>query len=80
MSSDDMRSFAFREEHGYLPDDVYTPTEEDLQDPDHDEIAALVIDQYAHNNAKRREERHRAEVAALHALLEEHGIDVPDEL
>lgn len=80
VNHDDMRSFQFREENGYLPDDVYTPSVESADDPDHHEIAALVIEQYAHNNAKRHAEHLRGQVAALTSLLAEHGIGVPDDL
>jgi hypothetical protein len=76
---DAMRSFQFNEENGYLPDDVYTHSSEDADDPDHDEIAALVIEQYAINNANRREARMADEIAGLRALLTANDVEIPDD-
>jgi hypothetical protein len=67
------------EETGYWPDAVYFPSEEDLADPAHDEIAALVMEQYAVDNAARRERRLTAEITALRAKLAEHGIEWSEE-
>lgn len=79
--ADHMRSFQHREETGRLPDDVYYPTSEDDQfDPDQIEIREAVMEQYAQNNAHRREETLRHENAALRSMLEENGIEVPDEV
>lgn len=78
MDACEMRAFQFREAHGYLPDDVYNPTAEDLTDPDHNEIAALVVQRYAVENAERRESRMRAEIDTLRQLLAENGVEVPD--
>jgi hypothetical protein len=79
--ADHMRSFQHREETGHLPDDVYLPTDEDdMSDPETREIIEVVQEQYARNNANRREEALRNENAALRQVLEENGIDVPDDV
>lgn len=81
MDATEMRAFQLREETGYLPDDVYVPTEEDdPYDPDQAEVRALVEEQYAATNAARRDERLRRENSVLRGLLEQHGIGVPDEI
>jgi hypothetical protein len=76
--ADDMRSLQFREENGYLPDDVYSPEPDDFNDPDSHEIAVMVTDQYARNNANRLNNRLRVENESLRALLAAHGI-TPEE-
>lgn len=77
--ADDMRSLQFREEHGYLPDDVYSPTAEDHDyDDDSAEVTAMVIDQYARNNANRLNNRLRVENESLRAQLAALGI-TPEE-
>lgn len=70
-----MRDWQRYEESGHWPDAVYTPTEEDLQDPDHDEIAALVVERYAVENRATRERRLESENRALRAVLEANGIE-----
>lgn len=76
-----MRAFQFREENGYLPDDVYVPgPEDDPHDPEQQEIIALTIERYDVTNRKRREERQRARIATLENLLTEHGIEIPEEI
>ena len=78
--ADYARSFSYREKNGHLPDDIYRPgPEDDPLDPDQQEIRSLVEEGYAHNNAKRRDERLRTENRVLRELLEENGIEVPDE-
>lgn len=75
-----MRAFQYREENGYLPDDVYVPTpEDDLSDPDTLEIIEHVIEGYDEANRRRAEERQRIRIATLESLLTEHGIDIPEE-
>lgn len=75
---DDMRDWQYREENpGYEREIAYTP---DPDDPDRDpEVEGLVAEIYAHDNAKRRENNLRTENARLRALLEEHGIEIPEE-
>lgn len=75
---DDMRDFQYAEENpGYRREIAYTP---DPEDPDRDlEIELLAADKYAHDNAKRRESNLRTENNRLRALLEEHGIEIPEE-
>lgn len=63
------------ESTGHRRERVYVPTEEDLLDPDHMEVAALVIEQYAEDNRRIREGRMREEITRLRNLLEEHGIE-----
>jgi hypothetical protein len=70
----EMRAFQVREETGYLPDEVYFQDEDDLQDPDHHEIAALVCEQYAATNAERLARRVRDENLTLRALLVQRGM------
>jgi len=79
VDHDEMRAFAFREEHGYLPDDVYTPTaEDDRFDPEQWEVQELVMQGYAATNRARRDEVYQRKLDALQALLTEHGIEVPE--
>lgn len=87
-SYDDMMDFKYREENGgrereiaYLPN--YTnPEHPDYVDPqDRDpELDEQVHAIYARDNAGRVDRNHRAEVAGLRGLLEEHGIEIPDHL
>ena len=79
MGYDEMRAFQVREETGELPDEMYWPSEEDAQDPDHHEVADMVREQYAMTNAARAERRLRDENEALRALLRANNID-PDEV
>ena len=74
------RSFVHREETGRLPDDVYYPDAEDVADPDSHEVAALVREQYAQNNAERHAAALRDENSALRNLLTVNGIEVPEGL
>lgn len=77
-SYDDMRDMQYREENpGYEREIGLTAG--DLADVD-PEVAVLVAESYAHDNARRRENNHRTEVAGLRALLEEHGIEIPDHI
>lgn len=79
--SDHMRSLQYREENGRLPDDVYFPTDEDdMSDPETLEIIGMVQDQYARNNANRREETLRHENAALRQIIEDNGLPLPEDV
>jgi hypothetical protein len=79
MDTTEMRAFQFREENGYLPDEVYTPTDEDdLSDPEQREIVELVMEGYRQTNEQRRAERDRARITSLEQLLTENGIEVPE--
>lgn len=77
-SYDDMMDMKYREENPGYEREVGL-TAGDLEDCD-PEVAALVAESYARDNAARREQNHRTEVAGLRALLEEHGIEIPDHL
>lgn len=75
---DDAMDWKYREENpGYEREVGLTMSDLDDCDP---EIAALVVEKYAHDNARRREHNHRTEIAGLRALLEENGIEIPDTL
>jgi hypothetical protein len=75
---DDMMDWKYREENpGYEREIGLTAG--DLEDCD-PEIAELVVEEYAHDNAKRRDRNHRTEVDGLRGLLEEHGIEIPDDI
>lgn len=75
----EMRAMQYREENGYLPDEVYIPTDEDdFSDPEQREIIELVMDQYAATNEQRRAERDRIRIASLEQLLAAHGIEIPE--
>lgn len=77
-SYDDMRDWQYREENpGYEREVGLTAGDLDDVDP---EVAVLVAESYARDNAARRENNHRTEVAGLRALLEEHGIEIPDHI
>lgn len=75
----DMIDWQRYEQTGRWPDTVYTPTEEHLMDPDHHEVAELIHEQYAHDNARRREREMRGTIEALRGALEAQGVD-PDEV
>lgn len=80
IDPEEMRAFQHREEHGYLPDDVYIPgPEDDLSDPDTREVIAHMIEGYDITNRRRAEERQRIRIATLENLLTEHGIEIPEE-
>lgn len=79
--ADYARSFYYRETHGHLPDDVFHPgPEDDPWDPDQQEVRALVEEQYAENNARRREETLRNENAALRQIIEDNGLPLPEDV
>lgn len=79
MDYDDAMDWKYREENGGREREIaYTP---DTSDPDYDpEVAEMVHEIYARDNAARVERNHRMEVAGLRALLEENGIEIPDNL
>lgn len=69
------------EQTGEWPDSVFVPDEEfDRFDPEQVEIANLVVEQYDAENRSKREERLRQQVSALHRILEQNGIEVPDDI
>jgi hypothetical protein len=79
MDMTEMRAFQYREENGYLPDDVYIPTEEDdLSDPEQLEIIEHVMDGYRLTNERRQAERDHIRISVLEQLLTEHGIKIPE--
>jgi hypothetical protein len=79
MDMTEMRAFQYREENGYLPDEVYVPTEEDdPYDPEQREIVALVVEGYRLTNEQRRAERDRIRISTLEQLLTENGIEIPE--
>jgi hypothetical protein len=78
MDYNDWVAFAHHEATGEYPDEVYIPTEEDLADPDHMEVAALVIEQYASNNAAKQERRAARRISILENALRDNGIEVPE--
>lgn len=80
---EDYRDWAYEESNpGYKREIAYTP---DPEDPDRDpEIEAMVVDIYAHDNAKRRAHNQRTaelelrqENEELRALLAQHNITPP---
>jgi hypothetical protein len=75
---DEMRAFQVHEETGELPDEVYSATAEDGDDPDSWEIAKLVMEQYALTNEQRRDCRARRRISVLEQALIEHGIEIPE--
>lgn len=78
LNYDDMMDFKYREENpGYEREVGLTAA--DLEDCD-PEVAVLVAESYARDNAARREHNHQTRVAGLVALLEENGIEIPDHL
>jgi hypothetical protein len=74
MDYDEMRAMQVREETGRLPDEVYFPSEEDAQDPDHHEITAMVMDQYTRTNVERAIARVKDQNLTLRSLLVERGM------
>ena len=77
-SYDDMMDWKYREENPGYEREIGL-TSGDLADMD-PEVAVLVAESYARENAARRARNHRTEVTALRALLEENGIEIPDDL
>jgi hypothetical protein len=79
MDATEMFAFQYREENGYLPDEVYIPTDEDdFSDPDQREIITMVMEQYRLTNEARRADRDRQRIASLEQLLTDHGIEIPE--
>jgi hypothetical protein len=84
LNYDDMRDMQYREENpGYEREVGLTAGDLDDCDP---EVAALVVESYAHDNARRRESNARTREAQLRqeneelrALLRTHGITAPDD-
>lgn len=74
MDYTEMHAMRYREENGYLPDEIYYNDGEDT-DP---EIAQLVSEQYAATNEKRRAERDQDRISVLEQLLRDNGIKVPE--
>lgn len=75
-SYDDMRDMQYREENpGYEREVGLTAGDLDDCDP---EVAVLVAESYARDNAGRRERNARTRIATLEALLTEHGIEIPE--
>lgn len=74
---EDMRDFQYREENpGREREVAYVPEfDGEERDP---EIEAMVADSYARDNAKRRESNLRSENDELRALLDQHGIEIPE--
>lgn len=87
-SYDDMMDWKHREENGGQEREIaYIPNYTNPEAPDYvspedfdPELDEMVHGIYAHDNAGRRERNHRAEVAGLRGLLEEHGIEIPDHI
>lgn len=85
---DDMRDMQYREENpGYEREIAYLPNYTNPELPDYvapedrdPELEAHVHEIYARDNAGRRERNHRTEVTGLRGLLEEHGIEIPDDI
>lgn len=75
-----MRDWQHREENpGYEREIGLTMPDLVSEDGEYDpEIAELVVQENARENARRRKNNEQTEVARLRALLQEHGID-PDE-
>ena len=74
---DYMRAWQTAEELRRWPDAQYTPTaEDDPHDPEQREIVAMVVEQDAADNARRRERELMEENAMLRQMLEERGVDV----
>lgn len=70
------RDIAHMEETGRVRDSVYHPTGED-EDP---EVTELVMARYDEKNQDRRIRVMALRNAALEGLLEDHGINVPDDM
>jgi hypothetical protein len=81
IDRDYMRAWQRYEETGVWPDAQYRPTEEDDPfDPESREIVAMVMEQDAYDNARKREREMRHQISALSAALEEQGIDASEVL
>jgi hypothetical protein len=79
MDATEMYAFQYNEENGYLPEEVYIPTDEDdLSDPEQREIIEMVMDGYRLTNEARRAQRDRDRIACLTQLLAENGIEIPE--
>lgn len=75
---DDMRDWQHREQNpGYQREIGLTAG--DLEDCD-PELAVAVAETYSRDNQKRRESNQQARIDGLMALLEEHGIEIPDNI
>ena len=87
-SYDDMMDWAHREANpGYEREIAYLPNYTNPECPDYvdpqdfdPELDEQVHGIYARDNAGRRERNHQTEVAGLRNLLEEHGIEIPDDI
>jgi len=85
---DDMMDWKHREENGGREREIaYMPNYSDPELPDYiapedrdPELEAHMHELYARDNAGRRDRNHQAEVAGLRGLLEEHGIEIPDDI
>jgi polynucleotide 5'-kinase involved in rRNA processing len=79
MDQTEMRAMQFREENGYLPDEVFVFTDEDdYDDPDQRETIDLVLENYAATNAARRQERAWNRIAVLEQMLRDNNLPIPD--
>lgn len=75
-SYDDMRDWQYREENpGYEREVGLTAS--DLADCD-PEVAVLVAESYARDNAGRREGNLRTRISVLETALEDAGIEIPE--
>jgi hypothetical protein len=75
-SYDDMRDMQYREENpGYEREVGLTAS--DLADCD-PEVAVLVAESYARDNAGRRENNLRTRISVLETALENAGIEIPE--
>lgn len=81
LDYESMRDFQYGEENpGYERELGLTPSDLGWGDPDYDpEVAVLVAENNARDNARRRENNLRADNARLRALLDAHGIEIPEE-
>lgn len=80
-----MRAWQYQEENGCLPDEHFTPTEEDdPNDPEQAEIRADVIARYSATNRRRAREREAFQESErnseLKELLSANGIEIPEHL
>lgn len=88
VDPEEMRDWQYREENpGYEREIAYMPNYSNPDNPDYinpedrdPELDEMVHEIYARDNAGRRERNHRTEVAGLRGLLEEHGIEIPDNI
>ncbi len=77
-SYDDMMDWKYGEENpGYQREIGLTAGDLDDCDP---ELAVLVAETYARDNQKRRENNQQTRIDGLTALLQENGIEIPDNL